>query len=193
MHAEGRTAALCHKLPSGREKGQSQSLEGSPTINGYFAASSAFRSAGRSLLRAIQPHGSILHARSSVRVGVEYVVWAPSMEGTMPKWLITTTSWVGAVLAALCAAALALVKFEITTSAGLYFFYGLLVGLVATGIGFLLGWRTDWRVLIIGVVVVLAIVAAVLAYDLDLFQIRLKHINPHLSGGNLAIAVCRFR
>ena len=83
----------------------------------------------------------------------------------MPKWLITTTSWVGAVLAALCAAALALVKFEITTSAGLYFFYGLLVGLVATGIGFLLGWRTDWRVLIIGVVVVLAIVAAVLAYD----------------------------
>ena len=87
------------------------------------------------------------------------------MEGTMPKWLITTTSWGGAALAAVCAAALALVKFEITTSAGLYFFYGLLVGLVVTGIGFLLGWRTDWRVLIIGVVVVLAIVAAFLAYD----------------------------
>jgi hypothetical protein len=65
------------------------------------------------------------------------------MEDIMPKWLIVALSWGGAALAVLCAAALAVVKFVVTTSAApvKLYWYGLFVGLVAAGIGFIVGRR----------------------------------------------------
>ena len=61
----------------------------------------------------------------------------------MPKWLISVLSWGGAAVAILSAAALILVRIMAPTSAApvTLYWYGLFVGVVAAGIGFLLGRR----------------------------------------------------
>jgi len=65
------------------------------------------------------------------------------MEDVMPKWLIAALSWGGAALAILCA--LALIVLRITASTDMtqvkVSWYGLFVGLVAAGVGFIVGRR----------------------------------------------------
>jgi len=60
----------------------------------------------------------------------------------MPKWLIAVLSWGGAALAVVSIAALILVQVVAPTSTARGpLFVALFVGLVAAGIGFLLGRR----------------------------------------------------
>ena len=66
----------------------------------------------------------------------------PSMEDIMPKWLIAALSWGGAAVAILSAAALIVVRIMASSAAPVRFYwYALFVGVVAAGIGFLLGRR----------------------------------------------------
>ena len=60
----------------------------------------------------------------------------------MTKWLIAVLSWGGAAVAILSAAALIVVGIMASSAAPVRFYwYGLFVGVVAAGIGFILGRR----------------------------------------------------